>query len=90
MPNARVALGSVAIRWEEVEDPDAFPFCVPAVVVITELDLDAPVTYLVGENGSGKSTLLEALAISAGLNPEGGTRNLVSRPGGPSRACTRR
>ena len=41
MPNARVALRSVAIRWEEVEDPAAFPFCVPAVAAITELDLDA-------------------------------------------------
>jgi len=29
----------------------------------------------VAENGSGKSTLLEALAISQGYNPEGGTKN---------------
>lgn len=28
-----------------------------------------------GENGSGKSTLLEAIAIAAGFNPEGGSRN---------------
>ena len=33
------------------------------------------VTFLVGENGSGKSTLIEAMAILAGFNPEGGTRN---------------
>jgi predicted ATPase len=33
------------------------------------------VTYLVGENGSGKSTLLEALAVAAGMNPEGGSSN---------------
>jgi predicted ATPase len=33
------------------------------------------VTFLVGENGTGKSTLLEALALSVGLNPEGGSRN---------------
>jgi predicted ATPase len=33
------------------------------------------VTYLVGENGTGKSTLLEAIAVAAGLNPEGGLSN---------------
>jgi predicted ATPase len=35
------------------------------------------VTYLVGENGSGKSTLVEALAVAAGMNPEGGGRNFA-------------
>jgi len=34
-----------------------------------------PVTFIVGENGAGKSTLIEALAISMGFNPEGGTVN---------------
>ena len=29
------------------------------------LELDAPVTFLVGENGSGKSTLLEAMAVAS-------------------------
>lgn len=33
------------------------------------------VTFIVGENGSGKSTLLEAIAVAAGFNPEGGTKN---------------
>lgn len=33
------------------------------------------VTVFVGENGVGKSTLIEALAVSMGFNPEGGTRN---------------
>jgi predicted ATPase len=35
------------------------------------------VTFLVGENGSGKSTLLEAIAVSFGFNPEGGTKNFT-------------
>ncbi len=39
------------------------------------IPLTAPVTFFVGENGSGKSTLIEAVAVSAGLNPEGGSRN---------------
>jgi predicted ATPase len=33
------------------------------------------VTFLIGENGTGKSTLLEAVAIAAGFNAEGGSRN---------------
>lgn len=39
------------------------------------LSFHAPVTFLVGENGTGKSTLLEAIAVAAGFNPEGGTKN---------------
>lgn len=39
------------------------------------LPFNHPVTFLVGENGSGKSTLLEAIAVAAGFNAEGGTRN---------------
>lgn len=41
------------------------------------LALHPKVTYLVGENGSGKSTLLEAIAVAAGLNPEGGSSNFA-------------
>lgn len=33
------------------------------------------VIFFVGENGTGKSTMLEAIAVSLGFNPEGGTRN---------------
>ena len=37
--------------------------------------LSKPITFFLGENGIGKSTLIEAVAIAAGFNPEGGTRN---------------
>lgn len=37
--------------------------------------LHKPVTFIAGENGTGKSTLIEALAVSLGFNPEGGTKN---------------
>lgn len=37
--------------------------------------LNKPVTFIAGENGTGKSTLIEALAVSLGFNPEGGTKN---------------
>ena len=39
------------------------------------LDLTKRVTFFVGENGIGKSTLIEAIAVSQGFNPEGGTVN---------------
>lgn len=41
----------------------------------TELKISKNVSFFVGENGAGKSTLLEAIAISLGFNPEGGTIN---------------
>ena len=41
------------------------------------LELDHPVTFFTGENGSGKSTLLEAIAVAAGMNPEGGGKNFT-------------
>ena len=39
------------------------------------LPFPAPITFFVGENGTGKSTLLEAIAVAAGFNAEGGSRN---------------
>lgn len=38
------------------------------------IDIDAPVTVLVGENGTGKSTFLEALAIATQLPAVGSAR----------------
>lgn len=56
--------------------PNAYYARLPAVQALCEpLVLHAPVTFLTGENGSGKSTLLEAIAVAAGFNPEGGSRN---------------
>ncbi|MGX1771603.1 AAA family ATPase [Nocardia brasiliensis] len=57
---------------------DDYPFTLPAVRYLAEsqgLPLPPGVTFLAGENGSGKSTLLEAIAVAAGFNPEGGSRN---------------
>ena len=34
-------------------------------------------TLFAGENGSGKSTLVEAIAVAAGFNAEGGSRNVT-------------
>lgn len=54
---------------------DEYPFSVPSVRSLDRLDLHPKVTFFIGENGSGKSTLIEAIAVNAGLNPEGGSRD---------------
>jgi len=59
------------------EQRRAWPLTVPAVAQLLEegLELPAGALVLVGENGSGKSTLMELLAVTLGLNPEGGSAN---------------
>lgn len=66
---------SVHLDLEGIERPDAYPFNLPALRDLDGLDLHPGVTFLVGENGSGKSTLVEAVAVAAGFNAEGGSRN---------------
>jgi predicted ATPase len=57
---------------------DGYPWNLPVTAALEDgLDLHPRVTYLIGENGAGKSTLIEALAVAAGLNPEGGSRNFA-------------
>ena len=60
---------------DKVPNWTAYPFSIPAVRELDRLEFHPAVTFLVGENGSGKSTLIEAIAIKAGFNPEGGTKN---------------
>lgn len=59
----------------QIDDNDAYLNDIPAIASLTTLTLSKPVTFLIGENGSGKSTLLEAMAVSFGFNPEGGSKN---------------
>lgn len=66
----------LALQRDKVESFDRYPFNLPAIRSLDQrLELHPKVTFFVGENGSGKSTLLEALAVSLGFNPEGGSRN---------------
>lgn len=60
-------LGLERLLWDDV-----FPFTVPAVANIKQLNLGAAVTVLAGENGAGKSTILEALAAAIGFGEHGG------------------
>lgn len=66
---------SVALRRDKVGSFDPYPFCLPVVKALKQIDLHEKVTFFIGENGSGKSTLLEAIAVSLGFNAEGGSKN---------------
>lgn len=68
-------LRSLVLDREAIDDPTAYPFSIPAIASLTELDFNPHVTFLAGANASGKSTLIEAIAVACGLNPEGGSRN---------------
>lgn len=66
----------VELKRDEVPSFDEYPFSLPGVRKLHALSFKAPIAILVGENGSGKSTILEAIAVNAGFNAEGGSRNL--------------
>lgn len=66
---------SVKLNKDKIGNFYDYPFCLPVIRSLDNLDFHPKVTFIVGENGSGKSTFLEAIAVSYGFNPEGGTRN---------------
>jgi predicted ATPase len=68
-------VGRISLLRQKVQDASVYPFNLPALRNFEQLLPHPKVTFFVGENGSGKSTLLEALAVSLGLNAEGGTEN---------------
>jgi len=68
---------SVVLKRDGIDDLEAYPFSIPAIRQLDELRLDPHVTLFAGENGSGKSTLVEAIAVAAGFNAEGGSRNVT-------------
>ncbi|MDE6314084.1 MAG: AAA family ATPase [Lachnospiraceae bacterium] len=65
-----------AIRLDKTNlSRDSYLWEIPVIANLQELVFHKNITFFVGENGTGKSTLLEALAVSYGFNPEGGTLN---------------
>jgi predicted ATPase len=68
---------SIELKRDTIPDFDVYPFNIPAIRGLHDLALDPQVTLFAGENGSGKSTLIEAIAVAAGFNPEGGSRNVM-------------
>ncbi|TQR15297.1 AAA family ATPase [Psychrobacillus soli] len=66
-------LNKVSILKSGLENQ--YPFTIPTIKNLTELELTSSVTFLVGENGTGKSTLLEGIADNCEFNMAGGSRN---------------
>ncbi len=52
-----------------------YPLNIPAIANTETLPLDPCISIIIGENGAGKSTLIEAMAVAAGFNAEGGSKN---------------
>lgn len=70
----RQFIQGLSIDWSKI-DSHSYLREIEALNQLEEVVFEKPITFFVGENGSGKSTLLEALAVSYGFNPEGGTKN---------------
>jgi predicted ATPase len=71
-------LQKITLLRERVQDWESYPFSVPAIHGLQELDFRSRICFFAGENGTEKSTLLEAIAAHYGFGPEGGNRNLRS------------
>src|SRR6476646_5074899 len=68
-------LKKVSLLSARVTSRNAYPFNIPAIASLKELEIYSRVCFFVGENGTGKSTLLEAIAAHYGFGLEGGDRN---------------
>jgi predicted ATPase len=74
-PPSEGFLRAITLLRERIEDPNVYPYTIPAIRSLDTLAFHPGVTFLVGENGSGKSTILEAVAVLLGFNAEGGTKS---------------
>ncbi|MGT2551521.1 AAA family ATPase [Acinetobacter geminorum] len=67
---------AIKLKAPKSLDWASYPYVIPAVNDLENIEFHPDVTFFVGENGSGKSTILEALALALGFSEEGGTRNV--------------
>ena len=75
--NSNLFINEIKLERNLIKDFNEYPFNIDFVKNLDKLIIDSPVTFIIGENGTGKSTFIEALAVSIGLNPEGGTQNFM-------------
>lgn len=73
--SAEPFLREVVLLRDKVGSWSEYPYSIPAIRNLEVLPIHPKVTFFVGENGSGKSTVVEAIAVAAGFNAEGGSRN---------------
>jgi len=65
---------NILIDWNKI-DENSYLRDIEAINEVNHIEFENAISFFVGENGSGKSTMLEAIAIAAGFNAEGGTKN---------------
>ena len=82
-------LKSMRVERPEAGWRDEYPFNVPVIQSLTQLEFTSPVTFLVGENGSGKSALLEGLACAVGAITAGSESVKTDKTLEPARALAR-
>ncbi len=73
--DSKLIIEKISLEKDKIASFDKYPFNIDIVKNFSELNLDSPVTFFVGENGIGKSTFIEAIAVALGLPAEGGTEN---------------
>jgi predicted ATPase len=71
-------LKKLTLLPDRVSDRDKYPFSVPGIGSLDELNFRERICFFAGENGTGKSILLEAIAAHYGFGREGGNRNFTN------------
>lgn len=66
-----IHLQSISLK-SAAKKQTGFPFNLPLVKKLDQIEFHSPATFFVGENGSGKSTLLEAIGAGVKLATVGG------------------
>ncbi len=74
-------LDTIKVTFSDSTDFAQYPFSLPIIKNLTQIEFPTQVTFFVGENGTGKSTILEAIAFKAGLGSEGGSKNISFKTG---------
>lgn len=69
-------LDTVKVELPPSINPGEYPFSLPIIKNLKEMNFPTKVTFIVGENGTGKSTILEAIAYHAGFGAEGGSKHI--------------
>jgi predicted ATPase len=75
----------ISLKHPPPREGAAYPFSVPQIGALPQLDLNVAVTCFVGENGSGKSTLIEGIAAAAELPSIGSSEVAHDDTLGPAR-----